>query len=294
MTIKENLCPSSKYKIKCPYSMTPVGVCIHNTANDASAIAEIKYMLDNNNKVSFHYAVDDKEAVHGIHDNRSAWHAGDGGSGDGNRKYIAIEICYSKSGGGRFEAAMKNAAILTAKLLKDYGWNISNVKKHQDFSGKYCPHRILDDYGWDYFLDLVRAELGDSSASEDEKPILKNGSTGEAVKQLQTRLNELGFDLDIDGSFGPATLAAVKEFQAKSELEVDGSVGPLTWAALEEVKSMAKFPDTAGHWAEKAIDELAGMGIVQGSGGQFRPDEPITRAETAAMVRNAIRHLTGK
>lgn len=145
--------------------MTPIGICIHNTANDASAANEISYMISNNNEVSFHIAVDDKEAIQGIPFNRNAWHAGDGGSGTGNRKYIAIEICYSKSGGTRFTNAEKNAAKLTAQLLKKYGWNINNVKKHQDFSGKYCPHRTLD-LGWQRFLNMISAELGGSSTTE--------------------------------------------------------------------------------------------------------------------------------
>ncbi len=297
MTVKDKLCPSSKYKTKCPYEMTPEGVCIHNTANDASAAAEVSYMLGNTAQTSYHYAVDDVEIVHAIPDSRNAWHAGDGGKGAGNRRYIAIEICYSKSGGARFEAAMKNAAELTAKLLNDHGWDISHVKKHQDFSDKYCPHRILSDYGWEYFLNLVRAELGEA---ENSTPVLTKGAKGEAVKKLQSRLNEWGYSLEIDGSFGPATLEAVKGFQEKQGLEVDGSVGPLTWAALlkepsEEVDDVAKFADTEGHWAEEIIDELAAMGIVHGDGnGNFRPDEPITRAEAAAMVRNAVRYATGK
>ena len=35
--LKQQLINPSKYGIKCPYPMTPKGVCIHNTANDASA-----------------------------------------------------------------------------------------------------------------------------------------------------------------------------------------------------------------------------------------------------------------
>lgn len=49
MEIKQNLVSSSKYSVKCPYSMTPIGICIHNTANDASAANEISYMISNNN-----------------------------------------------------------------------------------------------------------------------------------------------------------------------------------------------------------------------------------------------------
>ena len=219
------------YSVKCPHAMKPIGICIHNTANDASAENEVRYMLGNNQKVSYHYAVDDKEIVHAIPNDRNAWHAGDGSNGAGNRRYISIEICYSKSGGTRFEAAMIKAAELTAQLLNTYGWDISHVKKHQDFSGKYCPHRILSDYGWDYFLNLVRAELGEA---QNLTPVLRKGSTGEAVKRLQSRLNEWGYELEVDGSFGPATLETVKDFQEKNNLEVDGSVGPLTWGKLLE------------------------------------------------------------
>ena len=73
--IVENLVPKSKYNIKCPYEMSPIGITVHNTANDASAMAEIKYMISNNAEVSFHYAVDDKEAVQGLPLNRNGWHA---------------------------------------------------------------------------------------------------------------------------------------------------------------------------------------------------------------------------
>lgn len=62
MTIVQDLVSSSKYSIKCPYSMVPIGITIHNTANDASAKNEITYMKNNNNETSFHYAVDDVEA----------------------------------------------------------------------------------------------------------------------------------------------------------------------------------------------------------------------------------------
>lgn len=157
VNIRKVECPKNKISIKCPYSMTPDCIVIHNTANDAPAKNEISYMHSNSNTVSFHFAADDKEIVQGIDLNRNTWNAGDGINGRGNRKGISIEICYSKSGGARFEAAQRNAAELTAKLLKDYGWGIDRVKKHQDFNGKHCPHRTLDDYGWDYFLNLVKS-----------------------------------------------------------------------------------------------------------------------------------------
>lgn len=158
MNITQNLVDKSKYPIKCPYEMKPEFIVVHNTANDAPAKNEIAYMIRNDKEVSFHYAIDDKEIVQGLPENRNGWHASDGEYGDGNRKGIAIEICYSESGGDRFINAEKLAAKFIAFKLKEKGWGIDKVKKHQDFCTKYCPHRTLN-MGWQRFLDMVQAEL---------------------------------------------------------------------------------------------------------------------------------------
>ena len=173
MNIVQNFVSPSKYNIKCPYTMTPEFIVVHNTANDASARNEVSYMIRNNNEVSFHYAIDNMEIVQGIPEDRNAWHAGDGGSGPGNRRGIAIEICYSLSGGQRFIDAEKLAAKFIAYKLKEKGWGINRVKKHQDFSGKYCPHRTLD-MGWQRFLGMVQNELdklkGGATVAEKNVP----------------------------------------------------------------------------------------------------------------------------
>ena len=158
MALVQSLITQDKYGIKCPYSMQPKGICVHNTANDAPAKNEISYMKSNNMEVSFHVAIDDVEAIQGIPFNRNAWACGDGANGEGNRNYIQVEICYSKSGGTKFANAEKRAAKEIAALLKQYGWTINNVKKHQDFSNKYCPHRTLDN-GWKRFLTMIEVEL---------------------------------------------------------------------------------------------------------------------------------------
>lgn len=157
-TFKQNFIPSSKHPIKSPFAMSPQYITVHNTANDASVANEIKYMINNNNQVSYHVAVDDKEVIQAIPFNRNAWHCGDG-QGNGNRKSIGVEICYSKSGGARYTAAEENAVHYIAKLLKQYGWGIERVKKHQDWNGKYCPHRILSENRWGSFLDRIEAAM---------------------------------------------------------------------------------------------------------------------------------------
>ena len=66
-----------------------------------------------------------------------------------------------------------------------------------------------------------------------ELNVLSKGSKGEQVKTLQRLLNAMGFDCgSVDGSFGPATDSAVKEYQKENKLTVDGSVGQATWNSL--------------------------------------------------------------
>ncbi|WHX85768.1 N-acetylmuramoyl-L-alanine amidase [Bacillus paralicheniformis] len=184
ISVKKNLVASSKYSVKCPYSMDAKYITFHNTANDASAANEIAYMIRNNNEVSYHFAVDDKEVVQGIPTNRNAWHCGDR-NGPGNRSSIGVEVCYSKSGGAKYKAAEKLAIKFIAQLLKERGWGVDRVKKHHDWSGKYCPHRVLDEGRWDAVKAAIAAELkalGGKSSSSASKPsgstyIVKKGDT---------------------------------------------------------------------------------------------------------------------
>lgn len=69
-------------------------------------------------------------------------------------------------------------------------------------------------------------------AQNEQDVLLQYGSKGDDVKALQTTLNGLGYSLDVDGAYGPATQAAVKDYQSKNNLTVDGIAGSQTFAAL--------------------------------------------------------------
>lgn len=134
-TYKQNLVSSSKYSVKCPYSLTPQYIVVHDTANSAPASNEIKYMITNNNQVSFHIAVDEKEAIQGLPLNRNAWACGDGTNGNGNRKGISIEICRpTNSNRSLYDAAEENAVYVAARLLYKYGLGVDRLKRHHDFA----------------------------------------------------------------------------------------------------------------------------------------------------------------
>lgn len=69
------------------------------------------------------------------------------------------------------------------------------------------------------------------------RPMLFQGSSGEAVGVMQQKLNSAGAapPLVIDASFGPVTLAAVQQFQRGGGLRVDGVVGSMTWGSLDTI-----------------------------------------------------------
>ena len=64
------------------------------------------------------------------------------------------------------------------------------------------------------------------------RPVLRRGSSGEAVEELQGLLAQAGYRVSIDGVFGPGTESAVRSFQRDCGLTADGVVGPATWEAL--------------------------------------------------------------
>jgi putative chitinase len=65
-------------------------------------------------------------------------------------------------------------------------------------------------------------------------PLLRQGSSGSEVTDLQQKLKDLGFDPNrVDGRFGPGTTSALKAFQRSKGLQADGVAGPNTLAALQ-------------------------------------------------------------
>ena len=260
MNIRKNLLPESLKSWKFPYPMNPEFIVVHNTANDASADNEVKYMhktkAQGGKQVSYHYAVDDKEIVQALEENVNGWHAGDGAKGKGNRCGIAIEICYSKSGGPRFDQAEENAVELIVDILKRYGWGIDKVMKHQDFYKKYCPHRTLDK-GWNRFIDMVEAKLAPAkpAVKPEVKPVepaksfftskgyFSRGDRHENINKVSVFMRRVFPSYTsakaIGSLYGPYIEKAIKTFQKNAKKagryndKVDGYLGPKTLRALE-------------------------------------------------------------
>ena len=107
----------------------------------------------------------------------------------------------------------------------------------------------------------------------------KMGSRGNDVRRIQEWLTLHGFHLSIDATFGPATLAEVKRFQAKRKLGVDGIVGKRTFGALAAPMARAVRPiapgrrslrqtvvAVAGQHLKEHPREVGGQAVLQAEG----------------------------
>lgn len=292
INLVQMLVPQSKMHIKGTYPMTPQYITIHNTANRASAKSEISYMIRNDNYTSYHFAVDDLGAVQGLPLDRNGWHCGDGDSGTGNRQSIGIEICYSLDAGHpQYTQSEENGAILTAMLLKQYGWGIDRVRKHQDWSGKYCPHRILDrPNGWQDFLNKVQGYLNELNSHQEQRNVyeitgsahvqnygwqdMRNGMLGTTGQSL--RLEAFSLKVTKDGQ--PLTVSGSIHVQdigdVDSELNLFGTVG--LSKRIEAIKIVVDAPiEYRVHAQDVGWSQWQKIGTWIGTKGQSKRIEAI-------------------
>ncbi|MBO7390351.1 MAG: spore cortex-lytic enzyme [Clostridia bacterium] len=83
------------------------------------------------------------------------------------------------------------------------------------------------------FLSVVTFAVFQANPTVADAEVLKQGSSGELVKKVQTKLKNWGYYTgSVDGIYGPKTVSAVKYFQRKNGLTADGIVGAKTAAAM--------------------------------------------------------------
>ena len=161
--------PEQRKKFPAPFRDGVGFVTIHNTAEPFSAFDERMRVANRRDvRTSFHFAVDEREVVQLLPLEFHGWHAGDG-EGDGNLRSVGVEICRSVFRGENdrlYRRAEENAALLAAALLRRFGLEPSALRTHRDWSGKYCPHRILEAGRWADFVSRAAAKLAAPETAE--------------------------------------------------------------------------------------------------------------------------------
>jgi peptidoglycan hydrolase-like protein with peptidoglycan-binding domain len=90
---------------------------------------------------------------------------------------------------------------------------------------------------------------------------LREGARGSDVRQLQRWLRRVGFPVDADGEFGPATASAVRRFQSAARLRrVNGVVGPRTVAALRRALRGGSANTIGGYDPARADERRTNLG----------------------------------
>ncbi|MFS0819686.1 N-acetylmuramoyl-L-alanine amidase [Lysinibacillus sp. 1P01SD] len=136
-------------------------VCIHetdNTKKGSGADNHAKLQVNGNSRqASWHWIVDDKEAIQSFTHDYQCWAAG---STKGNNEAIHIEMCVNTD--GDYIRTVQNTAALVAKILKDENLTINDVVQHNYYSGKNCPSKMRSTSApipWSSFLQMVKANL---------------------------------------------------------------------------------------------------------------------------------------
>lgn len=171
------------------YPMKATTTTVHGTGNkNADEHDHTEYVDHVKAYVDWHFTVGDEIIYQELPITMNAWHAGDGGSGQGNRTSIAIEIDEE----GDIDKAIRNCHTLLF-FLKTYEPSLKKdfIRKHQDWksgkypNGKYCPAFILNgENGWSWNRFMSRYMIVESELSATQFEDIKGHWAEPQLKRL--------------------------------------------------------------------------------------------------------------
>ena len=294
-----------------------------NTSRGANARAHARLQANGNSRAaSWHWQVDDTEAIQSYLHTARCWHAGDG-AGDGNNNSIGMEICINSD--GNFKKAVQNAAELVAKIMRDEKIPLSRVVQHNNWSGKNCPRQIRngrDGITWAVFLNMVAdayAELTGGATSKPTPPQPKPGnksvstladeviaglhgngdarkrSLGDKYSAVQAEVNKR-----LSGSGSKAPARETKSIEQLAREVIDGKHGNgdarkkslgSNYSAVQKRVNEILGGTNGGTKRSKSISELASEVILgkHGNGAQRRKSLGSRYAAVQAEVNRRLR-----
>lgn len=222
-------------------------ITIHQTANTskgANAQAHANLQSNGNSRsASWHWTVDDKQAIQSFPHNVKCWHAG---NSIGNNQSIGIELCVNSD--ANYKKVIENAAELVKKIMKEENISIMNVKQHNHWSGKNCPAQLRagkDGISWNGFIDMIKGK-----EVKPNKPQVKPKPSKPSNK----------YNVAVDGSWGPDLTRNLQRYFGTT---VDGVIsGQPKNRSTQNIPS-AKY-GTSGSNLIRAMQRYYGCKIVDG------------------------------
>lgn len=128
----------------------------------------------------------------------------------------------------------------------DFGGETLEALKAYQTAHSLTPDGVCGPLTWESLRGEKNAAEGQETPEEStpaeqtptQRPTIRKGSKGDAVREMQTLLVKAGCNLPrygVDGHCGGETVAAIKAYQTANSLTPDGICGPLTWAKLSKV-----------------------------------------------------------
>lgn len=187
--IREQIIDSKQYDVKCPYSISPKGISIHNTGNTATAQNERDNLNSTRDERSFHFVSDEKETIKCVPLDRNTWANGDYSTGWTSKEYINWEISELN-----YEKSEQTAIKDIAQFLYIMGWGIQHIKNHSSFTPTSgCPRKTLPH--WNAFLLQIEQELLKLTNSKKYYRVQVGAfSNKTGAETVQAELKKLGYD----------------------------------------------------------------------------------------------------
>ena len=228
-------------------------ITVHQTGNTSrGANAEMHARFINNGSTStWHYTVDDKQAIQHFEHNTQCWHAGDG-RGNGNLHSIGVELCINSD--GDYNKTIQNGAELVKYLMDTLNLGINDVVQHNHWSGKDCPKQIRagkNGITWAKFKQMVQgASTPKPAPSKPSKPATPSKpSSGSIVDYL----NSQGKDSSFSARKKLANQYGIKNYKGTAKQNID---------LLNKLKSGSKPTTSKPSTSTKNVTNYKGSSIV--------------------------------
>ena len=188
----------------------------------------------------------------------------------GNGRFWGVEVENNGIGEEYSQEQIKALVKLCAAMCEWQGWSHNRIIHHREWtSRKYdmsytgplreYVQKMMASSQWRVPKSAVQSGTTPPVTPPKRPTVLKQGSTGEEVKELQQALSKLGYRVEVTGDFDKATHYGVVRFQRKHRLTIDGVVGPQT---LSKIRSQQKRPSVTTE-----AREFPGTTIRRGSRG---------------------------
>ncbi|MDN5727081.1 MAG: peptidoglycan-binding protein [Propionibacteriales bacterium] len=143
------------------------------------------------------------------------------------------------------QVRLRSLGWLSGEITQTYTDTTAAAVKGFQAKRKLAATGQVDQKTWDALEKMTKKPTRDEmyNVLRAGKAILKKGSTGAKVSELQARLKQVGwFSANVTKSYGDQTVTAVKGFQAKRAIPRTGEVDQRTW---DKLTSMTRQPTKA-------------------------------------------------